>query len=63
VGSDIFRKGQWRAHDVLVQQIDVVAFRVRRIIIKWQVAGEHCVLCAWISMGVAVKDVNHDLRE
>ena len=41
--ADIVRKRQRRRHNVLVQHIDVVAVRVRGIVVKRQVAGEHRV--------------------
>ncbi len=44
VGCNIFRKGKRRGHNVLVQEVDVVAFRVGWVVIKWKIACQHRIL-------------------
>ena len=40
---DIVREGERGIDDVLVQQVDVVAIRVSRVIVEGEVARQHCV--------------------
>jgi hypothetical protein len=41
---DIFGESEWGGDDVLVEKVDVVTLRVRRVIVKGQVASQHGIL-------------------
>ena len=38
LGGDVVWEGELRAEDILVEEVDVVSFRIRRIVVEWQVA-------------------------
>lgn len=44
VWGDVFGKGERSRDYVLVEQVDIIAFGISRVVIKWQVSGQHCVL-------------------
>jgi hypothetical protein len=44
VRCNIFGKGERSGNYILIKQVNVVSFRVRGVIIKWQVARQHGIL-------------------
>lgn len=44
VRCDVFGESEGSRDDVLIKQIDVVAFGVRWIVVEGEVAGKHCIL-------------------
>jgi hypothetical protein len=44
VRSHIFREGQRRRHYILVEKVNIIAFRVRRVVIKGQIPRKHGIL-------------------
>jgi hypothetical protein len=45
----IFGEGKWSVDNILVQKIDVIAFRVGWVVVEWQIASEHSILNANVS--------------
>lgn len=44
VRGDVFGKGERSRDYVLVEQVDIIAFGISRVVVKWQVSSQHCVL-------------------
>ena len=40
---DVFGERQWCGRDIFVQEVDIVAFRIRRIIVEREIAGQHSI--------------------
>src|SRR5258706_12378766 len=41
LAGDVVWEGELRAEDALVEEVDVVSFRIRRLLVEWQVARKH----------------------
>jgi hypothetical protein len=42
--GDVFGECERSVDDVLVKEVDVVAFGVCGVVVEWQISGQHCVL-------------------
>jgi len=55
VWSYIFREGQGCRHYILVEKVDIVAFRVRRIVVKGQITRKHGILKLGLLASIVLK--------
>ena len=41
LGGDVVWEGELGAQDILVEEVDVVSFRICGIVVEWEIAGQH----------------------
>jgi hypothetical protein len=44
VRGDIFGEGEWCRNDIFIEEVDIVAFGVRWVIVEWKIPCKHCIL-------------------